>query len=89
MQNKVLGAMGKAVVTTSKAIQGIYGLDKNHVLVADTPKGFSSAVLTLLRDHKAKKQLGQSARKLVTAKYDWPTNMKKLKNLLQARQKCY
>jgi sugar transferase (PEP-CTERM/EpsH1 system associated) len=87
VQNKVLEAMAmeKAVVTTSKAIQGIYALDKQNVLVADTPKGFCKAVLTLLKDHKARKQLGQSAREFVIKNHNWSNNMKQLEALLQGR----
>jgi len=75
--------MGKAVVTTSKAIQGIQATDKKHVLVEDTVAGFSNAVLRLFKDHGLRVRLGAMARELVMAKYDWPANMKKLENLLQ------
>jgi len=77
-------AMGKAVVATSKAIEGIQAVPEEHVLVEDTVAGFSKAVSRLLNDDRLRNELGARARKLVTANYDWPTNMKKLENLLQA-----
>lgn len=87
IQNKALEAMvmEKAVVTTSKAMDGIHAVPGEHVLVEDTLGGFSSAVCTLLKDQTRRKQLGKQARKFVMANYDWPTNMKKLDTLLQAR----
>ena len=85
VQNKVLEAMamGKPVVTTTKAVEGIQAWPEEHVLVADTYNGFANAVLRLLKDQKARKQLGTSARKFVMKNYNWSTNMKKLENLLQ------
>ena len=56
---------------------------EDHVPIEDTPTGFSNAVLRLFKDHSPRKRLGATARELVTAKYDWSTNMKKLENLLQ------
>ena len=76
-------SMRKAIVTTTKAVQGIQATDEEHVLVEDTVDGFSNAVLRLFKDHSLRERLGAMARELVMAKYDWSTNMKKLENLLQ------
>ena len=86
VQNKVLEAMamGKAVVATSKATEGIQAVPEEHVLIEDTVDGFFNAVLRLFKDHSLRKRLGAMARELVMAKYDWSTNMKKLENFLQA-----
>ena len=85
VQNKVLEAMamGKAVVTTTRAAEGIMAVSGEHVLVQDTAKGFINAVSKLVKDQKAGKALGTRARELVTEKYDWSTNMKKFDTLLQ------
>ena len=77
-------AMGKAVVTTPKAIEGIQAVPEEHVLIEDTPQAFSNAVSRFLRDQKARKRLGENARAFVKVNYNWPTNMKKFENLLQA-----
>ncbi|MCK4485403.1 MAG: glycosyltransferase [Desulfobacterales bacterium] len=86
IQNKVLEAMamGKAVVTTSKAIEGIRAATGKQVLVEDTPNGFSNMVLTLIKDRETRKRLGTNARQFVMKNYNWSTNMKKLDALLQA-----
>jgi len=77
-------AMEKAVVTTPKAVEGIQVQHNEHLLVEDSSQGFSRAVCRLLNDDRLRNELGARARKLVTANYDWPTNMKKLEDLLQA-----
>ncbi|MBW1793375.1 MAG: TIGR03087 family PEP-CTERM/XrtA system glycosyltransferase [Deltaproteobacteria bacterium] len=86
VQNKVLEAMamGKAVVTTSKAIEGIQALREEHVLVANNPEDFSGAVLMLLNHEARRNRLGAMAREFVMKNHHWPTNMKKLEALLQA-----
>ena len=76
-------AMGKAVVATSKAIEGIQAVPNEHVLVADIPQDFGTAVSRLLNDKALSKQLGASAREFVMKNHHWPTNMKKLEDLLQ------
>ena len=84
IQNKVLEAMamGNAVVTTHKAVEGINAIPDEHVIVEDTPRGFSAAVCRLLKDRESRVQFGAKARSFVTANYDWTTNMKKLDTLL-------
>jgi len=75
--------MGKAVVTTTRALQGIQAVAEEHVLIEDTVDGFSNAVSMLIKDQKARKQLGQRAREFVMKNHHWPINMKKLDALLQ------
>jgi glycosyltransferase involved in cell wall biosynthesis len=84
VQNKVLEAMAmqKAVVTTSKAIQGINARNGEHVLVADDPMDFSNAVLSLLENEGLRDALGRKARRLVRTQYDWQINMNKFEQLL-------
>jgi len=76
--------MGKAVVTTSKAIKGIQAVPEEHVLIEDTVDGFFNAVYTLLKNQTRRKQLGKKAREFVMQKYDWSSNMKKLEALLHS-----
>lgn len=86
IQNKVLEAMAmaKATVATSKALEGIKAIPKQHALVEDTEEGFARAVLTLLGDRRLRQGLGQRARAFVKANYTWPTHMKKFETLLKA-----
>jgi sugar transferase (PEP-CTERM/EpsH1 system associated) len=84
IQNKVLEAMamGKAVVATTKAVEGIQGIPEEHVLVADSSHDFTKAVSRLLNDMALRKQLGERARQFVIENYTWPTHMQKLEALL-------
>lgn len=84
VQNKVLEAlaMGKAAVATTKANAGIQAEDGEHLRIADSPRDFSAAVAALLRDAPRREALGQNARRFVTERYDWATNMEQLEKLL-------
>jgi len=83
VQNKVLEAMamGKTVVTTPAAIQGIHVEHGKHVLVADSPQGFSETILSLMDDPKRRGELGKAARAYVQSEYSWTRNVSKLMNI--------
>ena len=85
VQNKVLEAMamGKAVICTRNAIEGIQAVPGQHCVVEDTPVGFSKAVLDLLGNQNDRKRLGARARDFVKANYDWSSNMKRFDSLFQ------
>jgi len=80
IQNKVLEAMalGKAVVTTSKAARGIEGKDGKHFVVADTEKEMAEKILELLADDSKRREIGENARELVEKKYRWDIVGRKL-----------
>ncbi len=84
VQNKALEAMamGRAVITTSKANVGIRAKDNEHLLVADTPEEFIRNIALLLQDHQKGETLGKQARAFVTENFDWSRNMAKLDQLL-------
>ncbi|ACN15086.1 glycosyl transferase (group I) [Desulforapulum autotrophicum HRM2] len=86
IQNKVLEAMsmGKPVVTTAKALDGIHAVIDEHVLVEDLPLKFSIAVTQLLTSIEQRKTLGANARKFVKQKYNWEINMGHFERLLHA-----
>ena len=66
-----LGA-GKAVVATTKAVEGLEVEDDVHLLIRDDPEGFKAAIRRVLTDADLRRRLATEARKLVEAKYDWP-----------------
>jgi glycosyltransferase involved in cell wall biosynthesis len=72
-RTKLLEAMaaGCAVVTTSVGIEGIEAQPGRDILVADDAPAFSAAVVRLLGDPDARRQLGAAARRLVEQRYDW------------------
>jgi len=85
VQNKVLEAMsmGKAVITTSAAIQGIKVKDGEHLLVADSSEGFSQSVVSLMNDPQKRVQLGQAAMEQVRNEYSWSENVAKFAGMVQ------
>ncbi|HET9831971.1 MAG TPA: glycosyltransferase [Vicinamibacterales bacterium] len=64
-------SMGKAVVSTTIGAEGLPIVDGTHAIVADEPRAFASAVLSLLRDRARRKALEHAARSLVVEHYDW------------------
>jgi len=84
VQNKVLEAMamGKAVVTTSKANAGIMAKNREHLRVAETPEQFIEVIKELLNEQEKRVCLGLAARAFVVDNYNWAVNMDKLERLL-------
>ena len=64
-------AMGKAVVSTTVGAEGLPVVPGAHALLADDPRSFADAVLTLLRDPARRGNLESAARSLVVEQYDW------------------
>jgi polysaccharide biosynthesis protein PslH len=64
-------AMGQAVVSTTIGAEGLPVADGEHVRIADGPRAFADAVLSLLRDPRRRQSLGAAARQLVVGHYDW------------------
>lgn len=78
IQNKVLEAlaMGKAVVATPEAFEGIeVSSERDLVVMPAEPEPFAAAVLELLRDARARRAMGALARKAVEEKYRWETRL--------------
>jgi len=73
-------AMGKAIVATSLACEGIE-LSGGEVLLADTPQAFAEAILELWDDPARRQKLGQRGRALMEARYDWRSIVPKLEEV--------
>ena len=88
IQNKVLEAMsmGKAVATTSAAVQSIKATSGVHLLVEDNSDKFAEAIFKLLENHSLRINLGTNARQFVKSNYNWQTNMKKFHKLMGQRE---
>jgi glycosyltransferase involved in cell wall biosynthesis len=54
-------AYGKAIVSTSVGAEGINYSNGRNIMIADSPKAFSDAVIKLLKDPSLKKQLEEGA----------------------------
>ncbi|HLG73144.1 MAG TPA: glycosyltransferase family 4 protein [Chloroflexota bacterium] len=71
---KLLQAMSMqlGIVSTTLGAEGISGSDGEHLRLADDPGGFAGAAVELAQDACQRQRLGQAARELVLARYDWP-----------------
>lgn len=64
-------AMGKAIVSTSRGVEGIACRDGREVLIADRAEDFAAAIVSLMRDPERVRELGMNARLLAASTYDW------------------
>ncbi|MBI5650673.1 MAG: glycosyltransferase [Chloroflexi bacterium] len=64
-------AMGKAIVSTARGVEGIALEPARDAILADDPATFARAVIALLRDPSRRRALGASARARAEANYDW------------------
>jgi glycosyltransferase involved in cell wall biosynthesis len=64
-------AMGKAIVSTTRGVEGIELTPDRDAVIADTPEAFARAVVALLHDPERRRALGRAARALAESKYDW------------------
>lgn len=85
IQNKVLEgmAMGKAVVATPQALEGISAQVGAEVLVAEDAGAQAETVLRLLREPGTAGSVGAAARRRVAADYTWAPNLARLDALLR------
>jgi sugar transferase (PEP-CTERM/EpsH1 system associated) len=87
IQNKVLEAMamGKAVVSTPEAFEGIRAVAGDEIVVVEDAEAFAASVLALLRDQSRAREIGRRARARVESDYGWDANLRVLDRLLAAR----
>lgn len=85
VQNKVLEAMamGRPVVATSQALQGLAVEPSRHVRQADDATAFASAISSLFADRAAAESLGRSARQYVEQHHDWTRTLSTWSGLLK------
>ena len=75
IQNKVLEAMamGRPVVASQQAFEGIEATPGRELVVADTPQEHADSVISLLRSPDA--AMGQAARASVERRYSWAAHL--------------
>jgi polysaccharide biosynthesis protein PslH len=85
IQNKVLEAlaMGKAVIATPQALEGIGVESGVHVRAARTPAEWTEAIVSLLDDRPARDCLGGAGRKYVETHHCWDRQLRSLAELLR------
>ncbi len=84
IQNKVLEAMslGRAVVLTSGALEGIEAEPGRDVILADTAGDFAAACGRLARSADGQ-AIGAAARARIVRDYDWSTRLRRFDDLLR------
>ncbi len=77
IQNKVLEAMamGKALVCTPQALEGIHAEPGRDVITASDADVFAGAVIQLLGDKNRVSELGTRARSFVEDHFSWKNNL--------------
>ncbi|MFZ0544630.1 MAG: glycosyltransferase [Candidatus Promineifilaceae bacterium] len=82
---KILEAMalGTPVVATSKGAEGIRAADGEHLLIADSPAQFATAVNRLLQDRELHQTLIHNSCQLIRQQYDWEMLMPDFLNLIE------
>jgi len=86
MQNKLLEylAMGKPVVATAVANEGIGGRAGEHLLIADSAAEFAAKVLILFKDSEQRQSLGRAARSFIEAHWGWEAHFLNLEREMYA-----
>jgi glycosyltransferase involved in cell wall biosynthesis len=86
VQNKVLEAlaMGKAVVASPQAIEGLHLQDDVHIVRATSADEWVAQLIRLLTDVAICKQLGDAARAHLEQHYRWDNMLQPLLSLLGA-----
>lgn len=85
IQNKILEAMamGKPVVTTSQAFEGINAVSGEEIVSADSEDMFAAAVIDLLQDTQKAESMGAKARQCVETHYSWDRNLSVLDGIFR------
>lgn len=88
IQNKVLEgmAMGRPVVATPAAFEGISATPGRDIAIAEDPQAFADQVVALL-DAKAAAEMGRRARERIVEIYGWEKNLAVLDRLMFEKNK--
>jgi glycosyltransferase involved in cell wall biosynthesis len=71
-------ALGKPIVSATKAAEGLEMQDGVHFLRADTVESFSEAIVRLFNDKQLARVLGYQARDLARKTYSWDAQVAKV-----------
>jgi glycosyltransferase involved in cell wall biosynthesis len=83
---KILDAlsMGKAIVATTMAVEGIDVTPEKNVLIANTPVEFVEQISRVIENNQLRDRLGAEARKFVIENYSWDVIGNKLGNIYKS-----
>jgi glycosyltransferase involved in cell wall biosynthesis len=64
-------AMGRPVVSTTVGAEGLTVEPERHIVLADTPEAFTTAIIELMDDPARRERLSREALDLVVRSYQW------------------
>jgi polysaccharide biosynthesis protein PslH len=76
-------AMGKAIVSTTMGAEGLEIVNGKNIVLADSPKEFVEAIISLLDNPEKRRAIGRAARETVCNSYDWAPLADKQRKLWQ------
>lgn len=84
-QNKILESMalGVPVISSRIAAGGVDAVAGEHLLVADSPEEYRSAIVGLLRDPQRRRALAQAGRARVLSNHSWDSSMRRLEAIIE------
>jgi glycosyltransferase involved in cell wall biosynthesis len=84
IQNKVLEAMamGKSVVLSPQAMEGIQATDGEELYVAADEKTFSSKIISLISENDGAEM--NAARARILSDYTWPSSLARFDQLFMS-----
>lgn len=90
IQNKVLEAMamGRPVVASSGAFEGIEAQPERDLLVANGAKAQARAILGLLEDSSKAAVIGANARRCMISRYRWDVRLAPLTEILSSEKRA-
>lgn len=82
---KILEAMAlrTPVVATSKGAEGLEAISPIHLMIADSPEDFASAVIQICQNSALHKSIADAAFDLVKQKYDWDSILPQYQRMLE------
>ncbi len=86
MQNKLLEylAMGKAVVATTVANEGIGATPGEHLVIADSPGDIADGIVKLCEDAGRRAAFGEAARGFIETRWTWEAQFLDLEQSIYA-----
>lgn len=89
IQNKVLEAMsmGKVVITSPQALEGISAIPEKELFVATDENAFAQQIMASLQS-SATATIGQAARSCILSNYSWGNNLLRIDQLLSKSLKA-
>ena len=87
LQNKLLEAMSVGIpcITSELSNRSLKAVDKKNILIGNSVNEYVNHIISLLKDEKKIKKIGDGGRKYVIENYNWKTANHKLLKLLKSK----